>query len=329
MSPFPNEDYTVGWICNSKKSLLAAAAMQQGSWLLTQTCPTGKQEGFMMGEIGEHKVAATIVQCHNQALTGAPKNVVRELLETFPNIRVLLVVGIASGMPDYESEPVQDIRLADVVVGAPSKHVDGDVRVYYEGFSGFRLKRTLDNVPTALRAALDKLQVSNEPSASRVSPLLKQDLDCHHMVTQHGCDRPDPSTDQLFRSSYQHADESKPCTSCNATQAIPRDRWKRDYDAPAIHYGTIVSSTFRMRNIRDKIKTTLGGICYDREAESFFCNYPMLVIRGIADYGDTHKNEEWEGYAAFTAAYYAKFLIYTTSAQELAKAPRVRDTPHT
>jgi aromatic ring-opening dioxygenase LigB subunit len=34
-----------------------------------------------------------------------------------------------------------------------------------------------------------------------------------------------------------------------------------------------------------------------------------LVIRGICDYADTHKNKEWQGYAAMTAAAYAKDLL--------------------
>jgi hypothetical protein len=36
---------------------------------------------------------------------------------------------------------------------------------------------------------------------------------------------------------------------------------------------------------------------------------PFLVIRGICDYSDSHKNKKWQGYAALTAAAYGKMLL--------------------
>ncbi|EWY85857.1 hypothetical protein FOYG_12956 [Fusarium oxysporum NRRL 32931] len=34
-----------------------------------------------------------------------------------------------------------------------------------------------------------------------------------------------------------------------------------------------------------------------------------LVIRGICDYSDSHKNKEWQGFAVMMAAAYAKDLL--------------------
>jgi hypothetical protein len=34
-----------------------------------------------------------------------------------------------------------------------------------------------------------------------------------------------------------------------------------------------------------------------------------LVIRGIFDYSDSHKNKQWQEYASATAAAYAKFFL--------------------
>lgn len=38
-------------------------------------------------------------------------------------------------------------------------------------------------------------------------------------------------------------------------------------------------------------------------------SFPCLVIRGISDYADSHKNDVWKPYAAATAASYAKELL--------------------
>ena len=50
------------------------------------------------------------------------------------------------------------------------------------------------------------------------------------------------------------------------------------------------------------------------EAAGLMQDFPCLVIRGICDYSDTHKNKRWQHYAAATAAAYAKELLLTMPA---------------
>ncbi|KAK2759245.1 nacht and ankyrin domain protein [Colletotrichum kahawae] len=38
-------------------------------------------------------------------------------------------------------------------------------------------------------------------------------------------------------------------------------------------------------------------------------NSPCLVIRGISDYADSHKNDVWKSYAAGNAAVFARHLL--------------------
>ncbi|KAL2866221.1 uncharacterized protein BJX67DRAFT_382033 [Aspergillus lucknowensis] len=45
------------------------------------------------------------------------------------------------------------------------------------------------------------------------------------------------------------------------------------------------------------------------EAAGLMNQFPCLVIRGICDYLDSHKNKEWQGFAAITAAVYVKDII--------------------
>ncbi|RKK93408.1 hypothetical protein BFJ70_g17737, partial [Fusarium oxysporum] len=46
------------------------------------------------------------------------------------------------------------------------------------------------------------------------------------------------------------------------------------------------------------------------EAAGLMNHFPCLVIRGICDYSDSHKNKEWQGFAAMMAAAYAKDLLH-------------------
>jgi nucleoside phosphorylase len=53
------------------------------------------------------------------------------------------------------------------------------------------------------------------------------------------------------------------------------------------------------------------------EAAGLMDDFPCLVIRGICDYADSHKNKRWQPYAAATAAAYAKELLNVISATQV------------
>lgn len=68
--------------------------------------------------------------------------------------------------------------------------------------------------------------------------------------------------------------------------------------------------------VRDQISSEFGGvICFEMEAAGLMNNFPCLVIRGICDYANSHKNKEWQPYAAGTAAAYAKELLLVIPAE--------------
>jgi tetratricopeptide (TPR) repeat protein len=54
------------------------------------------------------------------------------------------------------------------------------------------------------------------------------------------------------------------------------------------------------------------------EAAGLMDEIPSLVIRGICDYCDSHKNKEWQPYAALVAAAYAKAVLMQVPFQERA-----------
>ena len=82
-------------------------------------------------------------------------------------------------------------------------------------------------------------------------------------------------------------------------------------DNPAIHYGLIASGNQLMKNalVRDRLTAEKEVLCFEMEAAGLMNHFPCLVIRGICDYSDSHKNKEWQGYAAMAAAAYAKDLL--------------------
>ncbi|KAH7159734.1 hypothetical protein B0J13DRAFT_433396 [Dactylonectria estremocensis] len=56
-------------------------------------------------------------------------------------------------------------------------------------------------------------------------------------------------------------------------------------------------------------------------------DFPCLVIRGICDYADSHKNKAWQPYAAAAAAAYSKELLNFIPESKVKDTPSVIETP--
>ena len=127
----------------------------------------------------------------------------------------------------------------------------------------------------------------------------------------------------LFKADYNHVGEDT-CASCAATGTVQRE--ERTNNTPAVHYGTIASGNQVMRDgvVRDKISSEFGAVlCFEMEAAGLTNSFPCLVIRGICDYADSHKNKRWQPYAAGTAAAYAKELLLVIPAADVVKTQTV------
>jgi ankyrin repeat protein len=61
------------------------------------------------------------------------------------------------------------------------------------------------------------------------------------------------------------------------------------------------------------------------EAAGLMDVIPCLVIRGICDYADSHKNKSWQQYAAATAAAYAKELLNTIPGYQVAGTRTIKN----
>lgn len=66
-------------------------------------------------------------------------------------------------------------------------------------------------------------------------------------------------------------------------------------------------------------------ICFEMEAAGLMNHFPCLVIRGICDYADSHKNDRWQRYASATAAAYGKELLGYVPTKDLQETQRAFD----
>ncbi|KAL4997885.1 nucleoside phosphorylase domain-containing protein [Aspergillus recurvatus] len=312
---FRAEDYTVGWISALAVELAAAAAMLDEEHPELPHDPYDNNI-YTLGRIGHHNVVIACLPAGRYGTTSAA-SVAIQMRAKFPGIRFGLMVGVGGGVPSST-----DIRLGDVVVSIPSTEQGGVVQ-YDSGSataSGFVRKGFLNAPPLILLNALSKLRANHLRHHSKVMEHLSAFDDLPRFQ------RANAGIDKLFMSTYTH--EGGPtCEACNEAHLVIRA--PRENQAVEIHYGTVASGNQVIKNgiTRDQLSTELGGVlCFEMEAAGLMNGFPCLVIRGICDYCDSHKNKSWQSYAAATAAAYAKDLLSVIPAAEVIKASTVKSS---
>ncbi|KAJ9264731.1 hypothetical protein DTO280E4_6141 [Paecilomyces variotii] len=96
-------------------------------------------------------------------------------------------------------------------------------------------------------------------------------------------------------------------------EAVEREeiRPERGENDPLPHYGIIASgdADIKRGSTREQLRQETRALCVETQAAGVMRAFPCLVICGICDYADEHKNTHWQGYAALAAAAYAKELL--------------------
>ncbi|KAK2471343.1 hypothetical protein H9L39_17574 [Fusarium oxysporum f. sp. albedinis] len=114
----PN-DYTVGWICAITTEYVAAQEFLDEEHEGPQYVSPNDTNHYTLGKIGKHNVVIAVLPDNEYGKSSAT-SVARDMLHSFPNVRIGLVVGIAGGAPGKH-----DIRLGDIVVSSASNGKGG------------------------------------------------------------------------------------------------------------------------------------------------------------------------------------------------------------
>ncbi|KAI1195643.1 hypothetical protein F5X97DRAFT_307582 [Nemania serpens] len=245
MDPPPADTFTVGLVYVKPLEMLAIGAMLDVRYGSVATAH-GDLNDYILGRIGDHNVVMVGPARGDQG-TVATAQFAATIRLTFPNITVGLLVGIGGGIPRY---PVHDVRLGDVVVGAPET---GPAVVQYDlgkrTATGFEVTRSVAQPPALLRKVVSKVQ------ANIWLQIEEQDILTSHLarlskiprLRAHG--RKPPAPDRLFYSAYAH----EPGTDC-ATHDVQFEhiRAPREPDHIAIHYSTILSGNTLMKSSEDR-----------------------------------------------------------------------------
>ncbi|KAL1614633.1 hypothetical protein SLS54_009603, partial [Diplodia seriata] len=255
-----------------------------------------------------------------------------------------LMVGIGGGIRRNGF----DVRLGDVVISQPDGKSGGvyqyDLRKARSGNDSEAIG-ILNRPSEFLLKALNLLKAQHRANPSKVpeylnlaTEIMKEPPNRAPGYVHQGIEN-----DRLFKSTFAHvsavstsesepveedfdADDPDPeelsltCPHCPSEKEVKRQP-RPSGAIPQFHYGTIASGNTLIKDAEERnrvVKLVPGNcICFEMEAAGLMNNFPCLVIRGICDYADSHKNDRWQPYAALTAAAYAKEFLETVQGGEV------------
>jgi len=339
------EAYTVGWVCALPKEQTAATAMLDERHETPPKPPSDKNT-YTVGSISGHNV---VIACLPKGTIGtnAATTVATSMTSTFTSIKFGLLVGIGGGIPPK-------VRLGDVVVSTPVNEHPGVVQWDLgkaEDEGTFKRIGALDRPPSALLTAITTLETQHAIEGCTV-PKLVDEMTKRWPALAAKYSKPDFSKDLLFRKNYHHQDQrvessesqlggpsetssqaeedeeeydeddEELCKFCNHARLV--ERKPREMK---IHYGLIASGNQVIKDagFREKINQQLGGnvLCFEMEAAGLMNNFPCIVIRGICDYADSHKNYSWQEHAAAVAAAFAKEFLSIVPIYAVEQLPKI------
>lgn len=198
-------------------------------------------------------------------------------------------------------KPLRDIRLGDILVALPEGEIaalvayDLGKETTSDGFQALRLGYALANPDPVVRSAIGSIKLRNN------SQLFLQHYEAMKDEEHDGGNFRDPGQDRDML--YETAEDGTE----KLVNRLPRVASQRT----RVWYGPIGSGEKLLKNAskRDELRDKYNIIGLEMEAAGTMNRFPVGVIRGVCDYGDMHKNKEWQPYAAAMAAAYAKAIL--------------------
>ncbi|GMF82074.1 unnamed protein product [Aspergillus oryzae] len=273
---------------------------------------------YRTGVIGNHNVVLAY-------MTGMGKvqaaSVAKSCRWSFPGVRLALIVGVCGGVPGGIEGGV---FLGDIVIS--DEILPYDFGKKYPGTFQCREVTSRSNGDNEVQAFLRKLRSpkGREHLLSRTA---------HHLdvlragAGEYSC--PPRQSDQLFEPNYHHKHHgTSKCKTCNEGKACKRAqkatckalrcdqerlvvRLRSSQREFNIHFGRIASGDTVMKSgrDRDRIADKEKVIAFEMEGAGIDGIMPFLVIKGVCDYADSHKNKIWQKYSAGAAASCMKSLL--------------------
>ncbi|KAK1252145.1 hypothetical protein MKX08_003332 [Trichoderma sp. CBMAI-0020] len=292
----------------------------------------GDTNTYTNGRMGPYNVVLALLP---NVGTVAAAGVAASFRSSYPNLQLAFLVGICSGVPITGEN---EIHLGDVVIS--NSAVQYDLGKQYN--RKFVVKDTVDDVLGRPNKNIRSLVASFK--TEHIRGQLQQKACLHLQYLQSAAAKrrrrqnykyPGIHNDMLFVADYRHKHRgAQTCSVCNSqtdgfceqaskascaelgcdeTNLVKRTDLEMRGSAEDIEIfiGRIASgnSVIKSGEYRDKIAQEQGVIALEMEGAGLWDEIPCIIVKGVSDYADGHKNDLWQRYAAATAASVLKAVL--------------------
>ncbi|RAH49524.1 purine and uridine phosphorylase [Aspergillus brunneoviolaceus CBS 621.78] len=269
------------------------------------------------------------------------------LRRQFPKVRLALVVGICGAIPRLPDGT--DVFLGDVLIseGVPRQADAVSDELVRRPFPKFMDTGFLDQEAKRSLGPNDFSPQTLNPA--RDLPPVQQTLARYLQAAQRSSGEPKyhypgADRDRLFPARYRHRHpDSMPCDLCSRSSRTDgpgcidtvhlscedldcerwggesKIRWRSDVipsgtvPRPRIFCGDVGCTDLVMRSgeDRDRFAAEQAVIGFEMEGAGVELYLPssVVVVKGVCDYADSHKEKRWQPYAALSAACCVKALL--------------------
>ncbi|KAL8364666.1 hypothetical protein RB595_003784 [Gaeumannomyces hyphopodioides] len=294
---------------------------------------TGDTNAYTTGRIGNHAVVLLLLPGMGMEASAVGA---RSLQSSYTNIKLALIVGVCGGLPQIRG---RDAFLGDVIVS--KSIVNHDFGRRYPGkFVVRSTEDTLGQTNNDIRGLLELLEGKDE--LDRLQKKARANLVTLQAAAtaadkEWGTSYSPPSddADTMFPAKYNHIHRDEDCADCDEDPArfceqasrlscddvgcktrlcTPRQNRQQERPVelvPQVFMGRVACGNAVMKSgkHRDAVAKEHDVIAFEMEGAGAWKEVPCVVVKGICDYADSHKNKEWQNFAAATAASVAAAIL--------------------
>ncbi|KAL6905057.1 TPR-like protein [Trichoderma evansii] len=333
--PSSREDFEVAIICALPLEFDAVVLLFDEFWDKDGDIfgrAIGDLNTYTTGRIGKHNIVLALLSQMGKANAAAAAANMRS---SYGALRLVIIAGICGGVP---SNSQGEMFLGDVVISKSIIQYDFG-RKYPDGFMRKTGEDDLRKHDKNIRNFLAQFTTSRggDKLLEKTASFLNQ-LQQKAVKYQDKYKYPGISQDKLFESSYRHKHRNSVACICNHCHGrkdpvcdealssscddlgcdedylvVVRKRLKEQdkEQEPAIYIGAVASGDTVMKSgeDRDRIAEKEEVIAFEMEGAGAWEELPCIVVKGVCDYADCHKNKLWQHFAAATAASATKAIL--------------------
>ncbi|OPB41114.1 hypothetical protein A0O28_0108110 [Trichoderma guizhouense] len=346
--PLSRDEFEVAIICALPLEYDAVSLLFDCFWDEDGGDPYGKAKGdlntYTTGRMGNIDIVFVLLpEMGKASAAGAAAS----LRSSYTALKLVLLVGVCGGVPNPNGKG--EMLLGDVIISRtivqydlgkqypegfrPKEGIEASLGRPTKGIRNMisrletsRWRQTLEKRAKYFLEQIQTLAVERQPDhdyrylGSHKDRLFRADYQHkHHLGTECPCSHTRTNVDSICASCH---DSSCDELGCNDEYLVKRTRLERkkqlesenrpeEAQAPSIFIGRIGSgdTVYKSAEQRDIIANHYNILSLEMEGAGIWDELPCIVVKGVCDYADSHKNKIWQNFAAATAAATTKALL--------------------